>query len=279
VTYTRYNVTVNTIRPFLLIACLAPAGCDRPRPEPTIVPAPVASSSLEVELADARTVQPQHCPWGMVLVEGDYCPRVQQDCLKWADDPPPLQNRRCLQFARHSTCLSSQRQHMRFCIDREEHSPVDGGLPLGHMSWTASKALCESQGKRLCQEREWTFACEGEDMLPYPYGYRRDPTYCNFDVGDLVDSKGQFRDQALPNSDKPYCLSPFGVHNMVGNRDEWVVLDRPHFSRINNNRKMMSGLKSGWWGAVRARCRATTVDHDELYQDVQTGCRCCRDAK
>ena len=35
--------------------------------------------------------------------------------------------------------------------------------------------LCDKDGKRLCMETEWELACEGEQMLPYPTGYERDP--------------------------------------------------------------------------------------------------------
>ena len=38
-------------------------------------------------------------------------------------------------------------------------------------SWYAARDACSAQGKRLCGESEWTLACEGEEHLPYPYGY------------------------------------------------------------------------------------------------------------
>ena len=37
-----------------------------------------------------------------------------------------------------------------------------------------AEALCKKDSKRLCTENEWTFACEGEEVRPYPYGYTRD---------------------------------------------------------------------------------------------------------
>ena len=49
----------------------------------------------------------------------------------------------------------------------------------------------ESRGARLCKESEWQFACEGEAMLPYPYGLSRDASACNiaaFDARPMIDA-------------------------------------------------------------------------------------------
>ncbi len=216
------------------------------------------------------------CPADMVTVEGMFCTAVKQECADWIEDPAVNQYARCARYKDTSTCVG-ERVHMRFCMDKEEYSAANESLPKGDQSWTDAKKTCESQGKRLCQEKEWTFACEGEEMRPYPYGFTRDPSLCNFDKDKLVEGKG-LRDQRVSKDENPMCLSPFGVHNMVGNIDEWVVLDKPHYSQLNGNRKMMSGLKGGWWGPLRNRCRPTTVDHDEVFHELQTGVRCCADA-
>jgi hypothetical protein len=38
-----------------------------------------------------------------------------------------------------------------------------------------------------------------------------------------------------------------------------------------------SGLKGGYWGPVRDRCRATTIAHSEGFRFYQIGFRCCSD--
>ncbi len=218
------------------------------------------------------------CPQGMILVEGEYCPEPTQKCIDWMEDPVQFPYARCRAFEQPSTC-KVDRVPVRFCIDRYEASDSTG-MPVGDVSWTQAKAACEASGKRLCQEKEWVFACEGEEMRPYPYGYVRDASLCNFDrTEDLVTLKGDLADHREPVTANPDCLSPFGVQNMVGNIDEWVVLDKPHYSQVNGGRKMMSGLKGGWWGPLRNRCRPTTVDHDEVFHELQTGYRCCADAQ
>ncbi len=218
------------------------------------------------------------CPANMVLVDGEACSEPEYKCIDWMEDPIKFPFARCRAYEAPATCKGT-RSHQRFCMDRLEAGD-DTGIPIGDISWTNAKAGCEASGKRLCQEHEWIFACEGEEMRPYPYGFERNSTICNFEHTEgLVTLKGELADLRMPVTANPQCLSPFGIQNMVGNIDEWVVLDKPHYSQHNGNRKMMSGLKGGWWGPLRNRCRPVTVDHDEVFHELQTGYRCCADAK
>src|SRR5690606_1266022 len=79
-------------------------------------------------------------------------------------------------------------------------------------------------------------------------------------------------DHRAPISAFSQCLSPFGVHHMVGNVDEWV-------ERENMPAPYRSSLRGGWWLPGRNRCRAATLYHDESYAAKQVGFRCCKDAK
>jgi formylglycine-generating enzyme required for sulfatase activity len=205
----------------------------------------------------------------MILVDGEYCPVVRQDCVRWLEDPNVFSYARCAEYDTIPICLAP-RQHKRFCIDRDEYTPPGDELPATHQSWKAARQICQDQGKRLCQESEWEFACEGEGLLPYPYGLVRDPSLCNFDQQDLYKPDGSLRDMREPVGARPRCESPFGVRNMVGNVDEWTVRDAtpgPH----------RSALRGGWWMAARSRCRAATTAHNETYEGPQTGVRCCAD--
>jgi hypothetical protein len=212
------------------------------------------------------------CATGMLLVEGEHCAEAEQVCLKWLD-PPPYQNLRCAEYAKPATC-KGPRQHRRFCVDREEYGEPDGdpkdALPLVNKSWVEAKALCEARGARLCTESEWEFACEGPEMSPYPFGWKRDAGVCNFDRTDLGGPNSKLRDHRAPPSAFPACTSPFGVHDMTGNVDEWVEREgatAPH----------RSALRGGWWLPGRNRCRAATLGHDEGYTAKQVGFRCCAD--
>ena len=226
-----------------------------------------------VDAAEAGAEEEPPCPPEMVLVEGEYFPKVKQKCLKYLDDQGPggfLSHHRCAVFERPAIC-AGEREHRRFCIDRDEYTPEGEKLPLVDQSWTMSRELCESQGKRLCFESEWQFACEGEAMLPYPYGFERDAKRCNHDLTDLT-RRGKLRDLRVASDARPECVSPFGVRNMVGNVDEWTYRDEfiaPY----------RASLRGGWWLAGRNNCIAATTGHDEYYHGPQTGVRCCANAR
>ena len=53
------------------------------------------------------------CGDGMVLVEGDYCPKVQLNCKKYLDPKGRYHQFRCAEYG-PSECFSKQRKNMRF---------------------------------------------------------------------------------------------------------------------------------------------------------------------
>jgi hypothetical protein len=225
------------------------------------------------------------CPPDMVEVDGDYCPLVEQKCLRWLDPETKLQ---CAEFEHKGPAgaCTLKTQHQHFCVDRYEWPNRAGALPTYMASWREAKASCESLGKRLCNDTEWTVACEGPDRQPYPYGdgYARDPEACNIDrpyiwphpekVYDPSTQAAELArlDQREPSGSRASCVSPYGVHDMVGNVDEWVV----NVSQFG--KPFQSGLKGGYWGPVRTRCRPMTTAHDETFRYYQIGFRCCGDA-
>ncbi len=218
------------------------------------------------------------CPDGMVEVEGDYCPYVEQKCVRWLD---PESKQRCAEFEEGvSTCVG-KKAHKHFCIDRFEYPNVAGQKPTVMKDWNEAKATCEGEGKRLCGDSEWTLACEGQERLPYPYGYTRNAEACNIDKPHLdVDEKAMADasrrdaevarlDQRSASGSHEACVSPFGAYDMTGNVDEWVVNE--------SAKPYKSGLKGGYWGPVRDRCRPMTTAHNELFEFYQIGFRCCGD--
>ncbi len=222
------------------------------------------------------------CPPEMVKVEGDYCPFVAQTCLRWLDPDTELQ---CVEFARTTAPVlcSMKARHQRFCIDRYEWPNRAGTLPQYMTSWNEAKSSCEGIGKRLCGDTEWTLACEGPERQPYPYGdgYGRDEHACNIDkpyiwprperIYDLRKQSEELArlDQREPSGSRTSCISPYGVRDMVGNVDEWVI------NESQSGRPFRSGLKGGYWGPVRTRCRPMTTAHDESFRYYQIGFRCC----
>jgi hypothetical protein len=218
------------------------------------------------------------CPAGMLLVQGDWCPYLTERCVDWIDQ----KRDRCRRYAKPTVC-HGRRVSKRFCIDRYEYPNEKGVLPAVMVDWLEARDACKAEGKRLCTEDEWTFACEGTEELPYPYGYVRNPEACNIDrptvtpdfkafTEDRIVADEVFRlDQRVPSGSMDRCVSPFGVHDMTGNVDEWVVNEKgkPH----------RSGLKGGYFGKIRARCRPMTTDHNEWFRFYQAGFRCCSAAR
>jgi formylglycine-generating enzyme required for sulfatase activity len=206
----------------------------------------------------------------MLHVSGEYCTEVEQICDDWMEAPTAGGVGRCRRFL-PSRCIG-KKVKKDFCIDRDEYTKTGESLPMSTTSWKFAKETCEADGKRLCLESEWNFACEGEDMLPYPIGLERDAAKCNYDQLKLLDENGKPRDLRKTSDELGHCVSPFGARNMTGNVDEWVHRDVTwgHWR---------SALKGGWWMAARNRCRPATTAHDEGYRDFQTGFRCCADSK
>jgi formylglycine-generating enzyme len=238
-----------------------------------VAPAPSSSGAAPAPPAQAlatATTPPLACPPEMVLVEGQYCTDVRQDCIRWLDDAA-LPFARCAEYSPKSRCVG-KRVPMRFCIDKREYTPPGEKLPQNWASYDIAGKTCAALGKRLCTDNEWNFACEGEDMLPYPYGYERLPV-CNQDQKDLYEKNPRMqvlKDLREPADARPECKSPFGVENMTGNVDEPVAREG-----FENNAPFRNALKGGWWMPARNRCRPATTAHDDYFKDIQIGVRCC----
>jgi sulfatase modifying factor 1 len=235
------------------------------------------------------------CPEGMVEVRGSMIVDPGGDvdavdgqqksvCTDWINRNFP---ERCARFdeARwKALAAAAPRKAMHFCIDRFEYPNRRGAFPWIMVSWTDAQSICSEEEKRLCAESEWTFACEGEDALPYPYGFARDADACNVDrtwraydpsaLGSANPDKTRAEVDRLwqgeASGSRPACRSPFGVYDMTGNVDEWTKSVAPTGHR--------SILKGGYWGPVRTRCRPTTRVHGESFAFYQQGFRCCADA-
>jgi len=223
----------------------------------------------------AKSADADACPTGMVLVEGEYCPDVEQTCLEWMDPPTSrYAHFRCKRYAKPAVC-KVPKVHRRYCIDATERVEEGTKLPRHFMSWTSSKALCESEGARLCRESEWIFACEGEEMRPYPYGWERDTTACNTDITEGIGKVGHLNDLRSEVGSHAKCASPFGVQDLAGNVEEWTQADGPGRGSKMGWKEV---LKGSWWIPSRHACRQFQVGHNDVYNGGETGTRCCKDA-
>jgi sulfatase modifying factor 1 len=220
------------------------------------------------------------CPADMVEVAGTYCPAPEQICEEYISE----KRDRCARFRDKVRCIGKP-QPENFCVDRYEYPNEAGGRPIVAVTWDEARDLCTNEGKRLCTANEWTVACEGPEYKPYPYGFARDATVCNFDKPYLMPDNFAYDDpntraseiarvsQSEPSGSRQRCVSDYGVYDMTGNVDEWVLNE--HGSP--QGPEFQSGLKGGWWGPVRNRCRPMTTDHNHWHHGYQIGFRCCKD--
>jgi len=224
-----------------------------------------------------------YCREGMAEVAGEYCENLAQYCVKYDGDPA---RDRCLEFRTSSRCVGPKKP-VRVCVDRYEYPNREGEKPVVAVNWEQAGELCAAEGKRLCTSDEWTLACEGSEGRPYPYGTARDSEACNIDKPYIMPDNEAFAnpdtreeeiarvDQREPSGARARCVSSFGVHDMTGNVDEWVHNE----GGSDNVKPFNSGLKGGWWGPVRNRCRPMTLDHNKWHKGYQIGFRCCSDVR
>jgi sulfatase modifying factor 1 len=258
------------------LSCLVVASCrEKVSPRPAVIsdepsaPIPTARDQLAA-VAKAPARADTSCPDGMALVEGEYCPNVQLNCKRYLDPKGRYEHFRCADYG-PSTCKSKARRHLRYCIDRTEYVPPGETLPANHKSFTHAEQTCKSLGKRVCMESEWNFACEGEEMRPYPYGFSRDTEACNADRLDIVTDTGTLRDLRAPPASHPRCASPFGVYDLSGNVEEFVAID--------GSAPVRPAMKGAYWQPSRNFCRAAQTAHDRYYNGTETGFRCCSDTR
>jgi formylglycine-generating enzyme len=267
-------------------------GCGSP-PETVDATAPVPEPPPPVSVVPAPTsvIVPPVCPADMQYVDTQYCADIDRRCLN-------VEHERtnhidiCHAFAREQRCRGAD-EPIAFCVDRYEYPNQAGAHPVWMLDWYEAQATCESKGKRLCSSKEWTAACEGPEHTPFPYGFERDHGKCNMDnfyVEPLrpgprsqfffysKDKDVAFRelsrlDQSVPSGSIETCKSAFGVYDMTGNLDEWVVSDE-----APRDKSRWAGLKGGAWGHVRSQCRPMTTSHEPEFRYYFVGFRCCRDA-
>jgi formylglycine-generating enzyme required for sulfatase activity len=168
-----------------------------------------------------------------------------------------------------------------------------GQYPQAYISQLEAATACREAGKRLCTAAEFDLACSGGDReaADYPYGgHERQPGACNEGKGSMMvrffgrDPRAwtyeNFNDPRLNqvpgglarSGEYARCVSPFGVHDCVGNLHEWGA-DAPDAQGLGR-------FRGGFFGDAEVNghgCKYVTRAHGPAYHDYSTGFRCCRD--
>ncbi len=216
----------------------------------------------------------------MQLIDGDYCTDVDHECEKsWYDES----NKKtvCERFAPKAKCVG-QHQKKRYCIDKYEWPNRAGERPEVMNRFHQAEVKCGAVGKRLCTESEWTMACEGPELKPFPYGFVRDTNTCHGDImwdsPDMIKVARRDPDELARlwkgvRSGSLGCVSDYGVHDTVGNADE-VVASETYSSDF---RGKFDSVHTGgpWYKGVRNQCRPKIYTHDEGFYYYFLSFRCC----
>jgi hypothetical protein len=245
---------------------LPPAG-DPLRAEPKPLPKP---EPPQPEVAAEDPLSDALCRKGMLLVDGTTCADPKRRC----EEQDPANSRVCRRFA-PAKCRSGLA--LRFCIDGSEYPNIPGMTPAVMLTFRQAEDACEAEGKRLCTEAEWTFACEGPLALSFSYGDEINPGACNVghesprippeqlwearNVAAIVERV----DARVASASQAGCVSPFGARDLVGNVEEWVRSDIPGFA---------GALRGGSYSGP-ASCRTVRQMHEPGFRQFHTGFRCC----
>ena len=119
-------------------------------------------------------------------------------------------------------------------------------MPVVYVSYAAAQAYARWLSRRtgyiwrLPTELEWRKACQGVDGRPFPWGWHPEPTRAQ------CLHSGPPRQILTDVATFPDDRSPYGVHDMAGNCNEWTLdRDVDFRDRIANGRARIPEYEDG----------------------------------
>jgi gamma-glutamyl hercynylcysteine S-oxide synthase len=156
--------------------------------------------------------------------------------------------------------------------------------PVQHVCWYEADAFARRAGKRLPTETEWEMAASWE-----PAGRKRRHPWGNDPPTAERANLGAQRFGPAPVGSLPSGVSPWGVHQMIGDVWEWTDSDfapHPGFESFpyREYSEVFFGpdykvLRGGSWATHPSAVRATFRNWDlPIRRQIFAGFRCARDA-
>ncbi len=204
-------------------------------------------------------------------------------------------------------------KNTKVCIDAFEFPNAPCELPLVWGSPKSASILCEAQGKRLCTQDEWNYACGGDPAggqdWRYAYGDEPDHALCNTQkphpfradgkswVCSVYDAKTAWETCATetePAGAFPKCRSRFGVYDLHGNVAEMMTrtqdgdtvtqLKGSAFFYVDVARRHDENQKPGGRETYPDHCKFDPRWHVErletsTHSNYHLGFRCCKSTK
>ncbi len=204
-----------------------------------------ADAATGLELPQPHPLTSAACSEGMLFVTGEHCA-----------------------LPGHRGCRVPTQQ-LSFCMDRFEYPNQAGVLPAVMLRVDQARQWCRLEGKRLCTETEWTFACRSV----------RRPSSCQVGLlertvpverlwdPERISSELAQRDGRRPSRESE-CVNEFGVFDLMGNVQEWV--ERPI-----GGETAQPLLKGGPYNQRAVGCDRSLQITQLWSRYPHTGFRCC----
>lgn len=227
--------------------------------------------------ARSADVPKSACPTGTRLVSGTHIERVVHHvCTE-------VRFGTCVAFKPGAISMGGSEIPIRVCMDEYEAPNIRGERPFVMKSSEEGAAWCKARGKRLCTEYEWETACEGTEHTPFGTEWRSDETcntqkpwrafhaYTLMSGGRLAELETERLWQGDRSGARATCVSREGVHDLLGNAEEWVTASRRY--------PWPTVLMGGHWAKHWHRCRMVNWAHEPTFRFYEVGFRCCSDPR